>query len=89
MIDCRPASDLQLSQLRFADCLCIPEEKIQMGLSAGKLRNLLKDDKEKTLWQTRSNKQHVVLMDWNCSAQEPSRGTALFMLKDIMQNVRV
>lgn len=56
-------------------------------MSAGKLQDKL-DNASKPLWSSRSIKQQIVLMDWNCNTANPPANAPIAILRDILQNVK-
>ena len=68
--------------------LHIPEESLQMGMTAWKVGALFETDRDRSLWSGRALKEEIVLMDWSSqSADDVVRGSGLWILKDIMLNV--
>lgn len=85
IMDCRSRADYQNSHLTFQWCLNVPEEYIQAGMSAGKLQDRL-DNISKPLWSSRSIKDQIILMDWNCDSANPPSNSAIAILRNILQN---
>lgn len=81
--------DYEKSHLKSDNLLLhIPEEKLQMGMTAWKVGALFQNERDITIWSNRAAREEIVLMDW--SSKGPSdtvRGTSLWILKDIMLNV--
>lgn len=87
LIDCRPAQDYARSRLKVGNYLHIPEEKITLGMSASKIGFVLTNADDQALWLSRGSRSRIVLMDWNGSGPDARR--ALWILKDIMETVRL
>lgn len=85
IMDCRSKTDFQNSHLNFQWCINVPEEYIQAGMSAGRLQDKL-DNASKPLWSSRSIKNQIVLMDWNCNTPNPPPNAPIAILRDILQN---
>ncbi|XP_059622258.1 ubiquitin carboxyl-terminal hydrolase 8 [Phlebotomus argentipes] len=84
VLDCRPREDFLASRLMYDTCLNIPEEVILPGMTAGRLYNEL-GEQEKILWNSRSARKCVVLMDWSSRGSTPVRPTSLWYLLEILQ----
>lgn len=88
LIDCRTREDYQKSHLRSESSLLhIPEDKLQLGMTAWKVGAILETDRDVALWTSRANRKEIVLMDWSTQGPDAVRGTSLWILKDIMMNV--
>lgn len=89
LIDCRSQMDYEKSHLRSENLLLhIPEEKLQLGMSAWKVEAILNNDRDRTIWSSRAAKQEIILMDWSSRGPgDTLRDSSLSILKDIMLNV--
>lgn len=88
LIDCRPHEDYEQSRLRSADVLLhIPDEKLQMGMTAWKVGAALETDRDRAMWASRATRKEIILMDWSSQGPDAVRGSSLWILKDIMLNV--
>lgn len=89
LVDCRSRSDYLDSHLKSENVvLHIPEDKLQMGMTAWKVGAVFDNDRDRALWTSRAMREAIILMDWSTRGPEDAiRGTSLWILKDIMLNV--
>lgn len=68
--------------------LHIPEEKLQMGMTAWKVGALFETDSDRSRWASRGAREEIILMDWSTQNDDgASRDSAIAILKQIMLNV--
>jgi hypothetical protein len=85
IMDCRAGEELSKSQLKYDFVVSIPEESLMPGMSAWKLQAEL-SDAGKYMWAHRGKKEHIVLIDMRTRGPDPVRNTALWRLRDILEN---
>lgn len=87
IIDCRKMDEYEASRIKYICTLNIPKTLINMGMSAAKLNEVL-DFSGKRLWKSRLEQEQIVLVDWNSKGPDPSRNSTMWVLNDILENVR-
>lgn len=87
IIDCREKEEYEASRIKYICSLNIPKEVIIMGMSASKLGEKL-DFTGQRFWKSRVDQEQIVLVDYNSEGQDPARNSTLWILTDILENVR-
>lgn len=86
IIDCRPEAEFNESHIIYDDCVNIPENILNNGMSAVAIKNQL-SSKQKSLWSERTIKDILILIDRNSPGPVPELNTSLYILYNILKNV--
>lgn len=87
IIDTRPDNHYEESHMHYSECINIPEEIIQPGMTCAKLEKALlalATHSEIEKWKMRGSKDFIILLDWNSNVTDVNTKTVLHSIKEAL-----
>lgn len=83
ILDCRSEQDYEQSKINYKYTVNVPENIIQIGMTAAKIHTSLPND-SKVFWELRKIRPYIIFVDWE--SYRFDRNSSVWHLKEILMH---